>query len=139
VRRWVNGVLVESQSVLPVGIPDCHPARELRPFDPKCEIVSRDFLPKGWELSIDLKAETGVGGAVGAQNGPAWRSVNSAVSYILEKLNSRPPLPDPTLTTRERNIIIRARHAAGVSQAELAQQFGISYQRVHQIVHRRRK
>jgi hypothetical protein len=63
VRRWVNGVLVESQGVLPVGIPDCHPARELRPFDPKCEIVSRDFLPKGWELSIDLKAETGVGGA----------------------------------------------------------------------------
>jgi ribosome-binding protein aMBF1 (putative translation factor) len=61
------------------------------------------------------------------------------VSYILEKLNSQPSPPDPTLTTRERNIIIRARYAAGVSQAELARQFGISYQRVHQIVHGQRK
>ena len=64
-RRWANVVLVESQGVLPVGIPDYHPARELRPFDPKCEIASRDFLTKGWELSIDLKAETGVGGVAG--------------------------------------------------------------------------
>lgn len=31
--------------------------------------------------------------------------------------------------------ISRARHAASVSQAELARQFGISYQRVHQIIH----
>jgi len=78
-------------------------------------------------------------GAVGSQNGPTLKSVNSAVSYILDRLNSHPSLPDPTLTTRERNIIIRARYAAGVSQADLARQFGISYQRVHQIVHRRRK
>jgi ribosome-binding protein aMBF1 (putative translation factor) len=86
-----------------------------------------------------LKVQTGRQGAVGAENGPAWRSVNSAVNYLLNKLNSQPSPPDPTLTTRERNIIIRARHAAGVSQAELARQFGISYQRVHQIVHQRRK
>jgi ribosome-binding protein aMBF1 (putative translation factor) len=66
-------------------------------------------------------------------------SVSQAVSHILEQLNSQPSPPDPTLSTRERNIIIRARHAAGVSQAELARQFGISYQRVHQIVHARRK
>jgi ribosome-binding protein aMBF1 (putative translation factor) len=57
------------------------------------------------------------------------------VAYILEKLNSLPSPPDPALTTREPNIIIRARHAAGVSQADLARQFGISYQRVYQIVH----
>jgi len=74
-------------------------------------------------------------GAVGAENGPALKSVNSAVAYILEKLNSQLAPPDPTLNTRERNIIIRARYTAGVSQAELARQFGISYQRVHQIVH----
>jgi DNA-directed RNA polymerase sigma subunit (sigma70/sigma32) len=67
------------------------------------------------------------------------KSVNSAVAYILAKLNSLPVQPDPTLTTRERNIIIRARYAAGESQANLARQFGISYQRVHQIVHGRRK
>jgi ribosome-binding protein aMBF1 (putative translation factor) len=67
------------------------------------------------------------------------KSVNSAVSYLLNKLNSLPSSPDLTLTTRERNIIIRARYAAGVSQAELARQFGISYQRVHQIVHGKRR
>ncbi|MBN1200537.1 MAG: helix-turn-helix transcriptional regulator [Anaerolineae bacterium] len=77
--------------------------------------------------------------AYGSQNGPALKSVSSAVVYILARLNSLPSPPDPTLTTRERNIIIRARHAAGVSQAELARQFGISYQRVHQIVHGKRK
>jgi hypothetical protein len=77
-------------------------------------------------------------GAVGAQNGPAWRTINSAVKYLLAKLNAIPAPPDPTLTIRERNTIIRARHAAGVSQAELARQFGISYQRVHQIVHGQR-
>jgi ribosome-binding protein aMBF1 (putative translation factor) len=61
------------------------------------------------------------------------------VKYLLNKLNAIPSPPDPTLATRERNIIIRARHAAGVSQAELARQFGISYQRVHQIVNYKRK
>jgi uncharacterized membrane protein len=68
------------------------------------------------------------------------KSVKSAANYLLNKLNAIPAPPDPTLTTRECNIIIRARHAAGVvSQAELARQFGISYQRVHQIVHGKRK
>lgn len=77
--------------------------------------------------------------AVGAVNSPALTSVNFAVSYILAKLNSLPLPPDPALTTQERNIIIRARYAAGILQAELARQFGISYHRVHQIVHERRK
>jgi ribosome-binding protein aMBF1 (putative translation factor) len=66
-------------------------------------------------------------------------SVADAISQVLAKLNSQPLPPDPNLTTKERNIIIRARYAAGVSQAELARQFGISYQRVHQIVHGKRK
>jgi len=61
------------------------------------------------------------------------------VSHILKKLNAQPLLPDPTLITRKRNIIICARHAAGVSQVELARLFGISYQRVHQIVHGKNK
>lgn len=39
----------------------------------------------------------------------------------------------------ERDTLIRAYCAAGVSQAELAQEFGITYQRVHQIVHGRRR
>jgi len=65
--------------------------------------------------------------------------VNSAVAYILARLNAQPSPPDPSLTTRERNIIIRARYAAGDSQAELARLFGISYQRVYQIVHGKRR
>ena len=77
-----------------------------------------------WELSLCLKAETGGGGAVGSQNGPALKSVNSAVDYILAKLNSQPSPPGPTRTTRERNIIIRAQHAAGVSQADLRVSLG---------------
>jgi ribosome-binding protein aMBF1 (putative translation factor) len=70
--------------------------------------------------------------------------VNGYASFHPGGAGTRPGItldspPDPTLTTRERNIIIRARYAAGVSQAELARQFGISYQRIHQIVHGRRK
>jgi ribosome-binding protein aMBF1 (putative translation factor) len=60
-----------------------------------------------------------------------------AMSYILNK-NPFPAPPDPTVIAKEPNIIIRARHAAGVSQAELAWQLGISNQRVHQIVHVKR-
>ncbi|MBN2266770.1 MAG: hypothetical protein JW725_00320 [Candidatus Babeliaceae bacterium] len=66
-------------------------------------------------------------------------SVAVAVSQLLKKLNSQPSPLDPNLTTKERNIIIRARYAAGVSQAELARQFGISYQRIHQIVYGKHK
>jgi ribosome-binding protein aMBF1 (putative translation factor) len=77
-------------------------------------------------------------GAYDPQIGPPLISVAESVQFFLERLRAIPSLPDPTLTTHERNIIIRARHAAGVSQADLARQFGISYQRVHQIVHGRR-
>ncbi len=63
-----------------------------------------------------------------AQNGPALKSVPSTVSFLLHRLNLPPKPSDPTLTTKERNIIIRAWYAAGISQAELARQFGISYQ-----------
>jgi ribosome-binding protein aMBF1 (putative translation factor) len=78
-------------------------------------------------------------GAYNPQIGPPLILVTEAVSHILNRLNSQPSPPDPHLTTKERNIIICARHAAGVSQAELARQFGISYQRVHQIVQGKRK
>lgn len=56
-----------------------------------------------------------------------------AVFRVLKCLRSIPPPPDPTLTIRERNHIIKARFEAVESQADLAQAFGISYQRVHQI------
>lgn len=62
-----------------------------------------------------------------------------AVGRILAELHALTALPENTLTIRERNGIIRDRYAAGVSQVELARQFDISYQRVHQIVHGQRK
>jgi len=77
-------------------------------------------------------------GALKAKNVRALE-IPWAVAHILAQLYAFPAPPDPALTTRERNIIIRTRHAAGISQAELARQFGISPQRVHQIVHGRRK
>jgi DNA-binding transcriptional regulator LsrR (DeoR family) len=46
-----------------------------------------------------------------------------------------PAQPDKSLGIQERDTLIRTRYAAGVSQADIARQFGISYQRVHQIVH----
>jgi hypothetical protein len=57
-----------------------------------------------------------------------------AVSRVLKRLRRLPQPPNPTLTVKERNRIIRARFAAGESEANLARVFGISYQRIHQIV-----
>lgn len=53
---------------------------------------------------------------------------------VLKRLHALPQPPDPTLTAQERNRIIKARFDAGESQADLARAFGISYQRIHQIV-----
>jgi hypothetical protein len=83
-----------------------------------------------WFLSsyeMILKAETKLIGAVRAENGLALWPVNSAVERILARPNAQSAPPDPSLSTREQNNVIRARYAAGVSQAELARQFGISY------------
>jgi hypothetical protein len=41
---------------------------------------------------------------------------------------------NPALTTRQRDDLIRTRHAAGEGISELARAFAISPQRVHQIV-----
>jgi hypothetical protein len=86
-----------------------------------------------------LKAETGPIRACKSQIAPSLWSIPYAASRILARLNTAPSQSDYMLTTRERNIVIRAWYAAGVSQADLARQFGISYQRVHQIIHGRRK
>ncbi|MFC1961359.1 sigma factor-like helix-turn-helix DNA-binding protein [Chloroflexota bacterium] len=62
-----------------------------------------------------------------------------ATLYLINRFRNLPKPVLPSLTTRERNIMIRARYAAGESQADLARDFGISYQRVHQIVTGKRK
>ena len=62
-----------------------------------------------------------------------------AVQHVLARLYQGIPLPStlqPNKTQKqsERNAEIRQRHAAGEALFMLAQAFGISKQRVHQIV-----
>jgi hypothetical protein len=63
--------------------------------------------------------------------------------HIIEMLYDTPfptgPQNDAVPAQVERNDDIRARYAAGETGASLAQAFGISEQRVNQIVRRRRK
>jgi Mor family transcriptional regulator len=49
------------------------------------------------------------------------------------------PRTDKTPPKLSRNAEIRARYEAGETIAELARAFGISIERIHQILHRRRK
>jgi ribosome-binding protein aMBF1 (putative translation factor) len=76
-------------------------------------------------------------GALEAQTAPGLKQMPISVSAVLQSLYGNPSQRDRPFTMARRDTIIRARHAAGVSQAELARQFGISYQRIHQIVHER--
>jgi Mor family transcriptional regulator len=72
-------------------------------------------------------------GDTGAEIVPILQLYKSALSIILRLLY--PPQPKSSLSARERNKIIKARYNAGASQADLAREFGISYQRIYQIVH----
>jgi hypothetical protein len=69
-----------------------------------------------------------------AQIGGTLEPVALAVARILRRLHILPQPPDSTLLVQERNQIIMARFEAGESQANLVRAFGITYQRVHQIV-----
>ncbi|MFC1960689.1 hypothetical protein ACFLYO_08260 [Chloroflexota bacterium] len=57
-----------------------------------------------------------------------------ASSYLCLKLHQIFPTP-VFLIIRERNQLIRSRFAAGEGISDLAWQFDLSPQRVHQIVH----
>ena len=62
-----------------------------------------------------------------------------AVQHVLARLYHGIPLPStlqPNKTQKQsdRNVEIRQRHAAGETIRSLAQAFGISKQRVHQII-----
>lgn len=61
-------------------------------------------------------------------------SVAYAVFHTLQRLHAVPVPPDPRITAQERNHVIQARFAAGETQTALAIVFGISIQRIHQIV-----
>jgi hypothetical protein len=70
-----------------------------------------------------------------AQIAPSLEPGENLVSAALYFVYDYSSQPDPSLSTQERDTLIRTRYATGISQAQLARQFGISYQRVHQIVH----
>src|SRR5690606_4662177 len=78
-------------------------------------------------------------GALGARTAPTLEDGRCLACTALEIIYAHPSQPDALPTIQDRDALIRNRHAAGASQAELARQFGISYQRVHQILRRRRK
>jgi hypothetical protein len=58
---------------------------------------------------------------------------------VLDRLYAGIPLPEKPITLKhiakaDRNAEIRARYAAGEIPEELAVEFGISHQRIHQII-----
>jgi hypothetical protein len=68
-------------------------------------------------------------------------SLNSAILHVLELLYWDIPLPETPLTGRhaslsERNQQNCERYADGVTLEEIAQDFGLSHQRIHQIIRR---
>ena len=78
-------------------------------------------------------------GDYGAQTVSGLNRVQLAVAHLLKLLYPTPPQPDKALTFARRNRAIRERYAAGESLSQLARAFGISSQRVQQIIKHRRK
>ncbi len=73
----------------------------------------------------------------GAQIAPSLNEPSGASFNILKRLYATLPRPEKALLKTERNQIIRTRYAAGETLECLASEFGISFQRVHQIVNQR--
>jgi Mor family transcriptional regulator len=80
---------------------------------------------------------TAFGGDSGAQIARGLSRTIAAVRCLLHRLYDQPLRPDQSHITKERNSQILARYAAGETQADLARAFGISYQRIHQIIEAR--
>ena len=60
--------------------------------------------------------------------------VTHATAVIVHILRHKSSHFNQKVSFKERNRVIRARWKAGKSQAALAREFGVSYQRIHQIV-----
>ena len=78
-------------------------------------------------------------GDCGAQTVSGLNRVQLAIRHLLTLLYPTPPQPDSSLTFAERNRTIRERHQAGESLRQLARAFGISSQRVQQIIKQTRQ
>jgi len=70
-------------------------------------------------------------------------TINDASRYFVYRLYTALPLPlrrdYNDHLERDRNDLIRSKHANGNSISDLAQEFDLSRARVHQILHHRRK
>ena len=75
--------------------------------------------------------------AAGARNGSALNRSSLAAALVLQLLYSTPKPPEKPFSKKERNNFIRARYAGGETMESLAREFGITVQRVYQIVHHR--
>ncbi len=77
--------------------------------------------------------------AVGAQYGLPLENLAQAVQTVLARLYFALTPPTAAELVKARNELIRQRYAAGETLRELSQAFGLSHQRIHQIIHGRRK
>jgi len=66
-----------------------------------------------------------------AENAP---TLENGISAIIAQIRRLSP-PNPSQVIQNRDQLIRKLYEQGVSQADLGRQLGISYQRIHQIVH----
>jgi len=80
-----------------------------------------------------LKRRTRLEAASGAENAPTLENGISAIIAQIKRFS----LPNPSQIIQSRDQLIRKLYEQGVSQADLGRQFGISYQRIHQIVYRK--
>lgn len=74
-----------------------------------------------------------------AQIAPSLNPASQSAFAILNRLYPAANSPRKTVDTKERNLHIIARHQAGYGLVEIAGAFGISYQRVHQIINASRQ
>jgi len=102
-----------------------------------------NFKLKPWvERFVELRLETEKT-EKGAQIAPLFLNPTSHPSLgILKRLYARPAEPQPTIRRSpkkptqpsEQNLQIFARYQAGETLTQLAMAYGVSYQRIHQIV-----
>lgn len=78
-------------------------------------------------------------GALEAQIAPGLNPASQSAFAILRRLYATQRSSTKTSDIKERNEQIVARHQAGETLMEIARVFGITYQRVHQIIAAHRK
>lgn len=101
----------------------------------ECRYFSRRFTAA--EIEFKIRAFS----APTALWGTTLYTLEQATNRVLTHLYRGFSLPQAPVSSlkRERNAAIRAQYAAGTSVPDLARRYGISEQRVHQMLRGRRK